>query len=165
MSGDCEASHRKQALALAIAPGDRLVDLVGDRGRHLAQEHHPIDAREIRLSLLQRFRNQHVLSEVAGDHEHGLHPLGLRPKTVSCVKSRRLACSRSASSADWPFRTMRVVKPIAEMLRQALMTPVASGPLGGDTTKLNAVRPAQPMETSRTPRARQKRAAIGTTAT
>src|ERR1700694_3873634 len=35
--------------------GKRLVDLMRDQGCHLADEHDPIDAREICLGLLQRF--------------------------------------------------------------------------------------------------------------
>ena len=33
--------------------GDRLVNFVCDRGRHLAQQHDPIETREIGLGLLQ----------------------------------------------------------------------------------------------------------------
>jgi hypothetical protein len=59
---------------------DRLADLMGDRGRHLPQEHYPIHALEIRLGLLQSLRGEHVLREIAGDRERGLHPLGARPQ-------------------------------------------------------------------------------------
>ena len=42
--------------------------------------------------------------------------------------------------------------PIAKRLRHVLMTPVASGPLGGARKKPNSVKPTHPRETSKTPR-------------
>src|SRR5208337_4889381 len=43
---------------------DRLVDLMGDRGRHLAHEDRPVEALEIRVGLLQILLRPLALSDV-----------------------------------------------------------------------------------------------------
>jgi hypothetical protein len=53
---------------------------VGEGGGHLPERRHARHVRERRLRFAQGFRGEHMLSEVAADHERGLHAPRLRPQ-------------------------------------------------------------------------------------
>ena len=59
---------------------ERLVHLVGDRRRQLAQRRDASDVRELGLRLLQRLDGEHVLRQRAGDDERRLHPVRAQPQ-------------------------------------------------------------------------------------